>query len=35
MVNESLTKLLNKGVIKIKRKKTMKKNTSNSAKKYN
>ena len=35
MVNESLTKLLNKGVIKIKRKKTMKKNTSNSAKNYN
>ena len=35
MANESLTKLLNKGVIKIKRKKTMKKNTSNSAKKYN
>ena len=35
MVNESLTKSLNKGVIKIKRKKTMKKNTSNSAKKYN
>ena len=35
MANESLTKLLNKGVIKIKRKKIMKKNTSNSAKKYN
>ena len=35
MVNESLTKLLNKGVIKIKRKKTMKKNPSKSAKNYN
>ena len=35
MVNESLTKLLNKGVIKIKRKKTIKKNPSKSAKNYN
>ena len=35
MVNKSLTKLLNQGVIKIKKKKTMKKKQSNSAKNYN
>ena len=35
MTNKSLTKLLNQGVIKIKKKKTMKKKQSNSAKNYN
>ena len=35
MTNGSLTKLLNQGVIKIKKKKTMKKNSSKSAKNYN